>query len=647
MDENLRTRVVEILQDEQKQLEGCLENQSDIVAPQTIVKTQVTQNSDGSWNKVEYEEKTNFTDGSIDNLLREKVQKNSDSLQQFCKQIDDKILSINAQINSKKQEIVVLSTEASDGNCWPGIAHSLGSSTAITVFYGRNTYLREDLENLRIYPYMAGPSARYDVENPFEPDSIYKLTPIYSGYGYKNLPDKVVYKNKDGSITGLLTDGSAAYIGKGRFDISDQESDHQERIVSIFPYRYYDGAGNSPNAKNTSVTPSRCVAIANSISVLYDEIIELRKERDSLRGNLNIIKDNKSEKELSAWGLNRTKDQIEKRSSKNISVISSILSYDSSFNVINENIVLNLDVASPDSYTGIGTNWFDLSGNGNNAVLYPISSPASYDYSDNGLLTFNGVDQYAQTKIKTSNILGDGNVWAIETWFNISGPPLKSFNTVVSAAGTITAVYDIITGISTNNIKVGQYIQPISEVIDEETVVTQIGIGSVYINPPSINSDNISTSFNFGNYTQYANTIVDVNASSTTTHMLSVSYGQSGIFAGISTNKLIYTTSQTGVSTTHLIGSEVSIGSWNQAFIVRNSTTNTTLYLNGNKVATYNGNFPLGTASTTSTKIASWTEETSFSNLSVSLVKIYNKSFTDEEVKVKFEDLKYRYNIVG
>jgi len=359
IDNNLKSKVLEILESEQKQLDGCLDSQSDIVAPKKLEKTSINQNSDGTWNKVTYEEQTNLVDGSIDQVNRAQIIDKARTLQEFCEIIDNKIISINGQINAKKQQIVTLSTEATNGNCWPGIAYSSAPFNNIFTSYSTSTSINDDVERIRIYPKVAGPSVDYSATNVFEPDAVYTLTSEYSGYGYRNLPETVYYFNNGGS-----SDGSGDFIGNGRFDISTTESDHNARLISPSPfYRYYDGSNNPPSA-------SRCVAIANSISSIYSEIITLRNERDSLRTDLNTIKQNKSEKELGAWGINRINNQVEERKTINSSAISAVMNYASDVTINNDvQLVLYLNAGDSQSYSGIGTNWYDLSGNGNDAFL--------------------------------------------------------------------------------------------------------------------------------------------------------------------------------------------------------------------------------------------------------------------------------------
>lgn len=644
IDENLRSDVLKILEDEQNQLIGALEPQTGLTVPETITIVETEKNSDGTLTEKVTEQPSNYINEGVDSELRSKFANDAETLQAFCKIIDDQIISLNDQINLKKDQIVILSKQAKDGNCWPGIAYSVGD-TSIRQFYGERTTLNNELENLRIYSNIAGPTARYDVDNPFEPDSVNQLTSENSGYGYKNLQDPNFYKSKDGVVTGNDVDGSGDLIGTGRFDISETLTSHNPQSISAL--RFYAGAGVAPYASDTSVTPAICVGIGTSIRVLYDQIIEIRKQRDSLREDLNTIKENKNQKELSAWGIQRINNQIEKRQTKNLGAIAAVKNFNSNVTVNADALVLHLDAGDPDSYSGIGTIWYDRSGYGNNATLFPISTSISYEFADGNYFSFNGVDQYAQTGIKTTNVVGAGTTWMMETWFKVNGAPSNIFNSVVSVAGTIQPNSGIITGITTTSILVGQDVKILSDFIGSGTTVTAIGVGSVYINPSSINvGTGTNKTFEFGEYQEYANTIIDVNATSTSTNMMGVSYGQSGIFSGISKNRLIYTVSS-GAATTTLVGSTINNGAWYHGVVVRNGTDNTKLYVNGVGVATYSGDVTLGSASTTTTKIAAWTDENIYSNISASVVKVYQRSYTDDEVKNKFDASKGRYGIIG
>lgn len=574
MDEALRSRVLGYLNEEQNQFKNVFDTQTNVTSPQTITVVSYEPGNDGRNVEKISEEPTNYSQPDIDKELRQKIIDKATDLQAFCKILDDKIISINADINTKKTQIVTLSTEANNGNCWPGIAYSsttaggsVVSPSGVTQSYRTTTTVNNDIENIRIYPNMAGPQVNYSVENPFEPDSIIRLTSPYSGYGYRNLQDTVFYRYKDGSLTGSQIDGSGTNIGNGRFDISSTLADHSARSVGSF--RYYPGAGVAPYATDTGVTGARCVAIASSISTIYSQILTLRVQRDSLRSDLNTIKQNKSEKEISAWGINRTYNEVTTRQTRNSSAIAAVQAFDSSDLVGAEGLVLFLDVSKPESYSGVGTAWNDISGYGFTATLLPTVSPPAYDYRDGGSFKFNGTSHYADTIARPStSVLGVGNTWTMEAWFKVNGPP----------------------------------------------------------------SD-----------TTLLNTIVDVNASGSTSNLMGVSFGNGDIFTGIATNRLIYA-SRSGTSQVVVGSAGITTGYWYHGVVVRNDTTDTKLYLNGVGVATYSGNISSGTTSTTFTRIAQYTDATAYSNVNVAVVKLYQKSFTDSEIQNKFISGKTRFS---
>lgn len=592
MDESLKKQVIEIFEKDQSQLNGALDNQSTVTAPSTIEKVSITQNSDGTWNKTVTTEESGLYDGSIDSTLRNQVKNEAEILQRFCREVDNQILSFNSRINEKKDLIITLSNEAAAGNCWPGIAYSTitasgtvrktGVGAATSSFVRDAVTVNNEIENIKIYTKMAGPQKDYNAQNVFEPDTIVAITTAYTGYGYQNLRDPNYYQSNDGTVTGTVTDGSGSNIGTGRFDISTTEADHSAPAVNVATFGgvytgttffAYAGAGVAPEATDTTMTAARCVGIANSISTVYDEILELRKQRDSLRSDLNTIKKKKMEKELASWGMNRIESEITTRSSTFSSVISSVKSFNTDGTVNVQSLVLSLDASDTDSYnvSGINTAWTDLSGYNNNATLEPTNSPATFEYSDGGFLTFNGTDEYADTVTKSSDILGTGGEWTIETWFRVNGAPS---NTAVS------------------------------------------------------------------------NVIVDVNPTSGSATMLNVTYGTGGAFVGLSTNRFTYSSRPTsGDSYTHLQGPEITNGLWYHGVVVRNGDTNTKLYVNGSLSSTHEGNLPANSEGFA--RIASYTDVTSFANISVSVVKIYQRSFTDAEIKDKFDGSKSGFGLIG
>ena len=71
--------------------------------------------------------------------------------------------------------------------------------------------------------------------------------------------------------------------------------------------------------------------------------------------------------------------------------------------IVRNGLVLQLDAAQRTSYSGSGTAWNDLSGNGNNGTL--TNSP-TFSSANGGSIVFDGVNDYAQTStvvLPTSN----------------------------------------------------------------------------------------------------------------------------------------------------------------------------------------------------------------------------------------------------
>ena len=74
----------------------------------------------------------------------------------------------------------------------------------------------------------------------------------------------------------------------------------------------------------------------------------------------------------------------------------------------NSGLVLHLDAGNPLSYSGSGTTWNDLSGNGSNVTL----NNTTYNSANGGFLVFNNSTSYADF---TANI-GSTNVVTVEMW---------------------------------------------------------------------------------------------------------------------------------------------------------------------------------------------------------------------------------------
>jgi hypothetical protein len=139
----------------------------------------------------------------------------------------------------------------------------------------------------------------------------------------------------------------------------------------------------------------------------------------------------------------------------------------------------------------------------------------------------------------------------------------------------------------------------------------------------------------------YGNVIVDTDATGGSANMIIVDYGGGH---GGSQNQLLYATRpSTGGGYTLLGGPILTQGTFYQAVVVRNGSTDTKLYVNGSLYNTYSGNMP--TASQPLVRIGRWTDGTVYGNSTIGAVKIYNKALTADEVSQNFVSMRGRYGI--
>ena len=361
MDESLKDRALGIFEKDQKQLEGAFDPSSDVRAVGIVSSTTVEESDDGTYKKIVKEENAEdlYYDDTVVGKVENEIKEDSETLQAYCKEIDDQLITLNAQINAKKNQMISLATEASERNCWPGIGYSsltIGSGTrplvAITNDFSNPYTIIEDRTAMEIYKKMAGPDLDYGAENPFDPTSLVTLTSSNSGFGHENHRDNgrlnagddaTEIEASDYNVGGSGDPGddyltnfqSSSTLGSGRTDVSTTNSDHDgPRVVESSGINFYSwwyaGVGVAPDATNTSLTGSagrnRCVAIASSITTLISEIQTLRTQRDNIVNmtDFNKVKDKKMEKELQNWGANNVRSEQTKRKTSNSSIISII-----------------------------------------------------------------------------------------------------------------------------------------------------------------------------------------------------------------------------------------------------------------------------------------------------------------------------------
>lgn len=76
--------------------------------------------------------------------------------------------------------------------------------------------------------------------------------------------------------------------------------------------------------------------------------------------------------------------------------------------IVKNGLVLSLDAADKNSYPGSGTNWNDLSGNGNNGTL---TNGPTFSSANGGSIAFDGINDYV------SGNLTSLNDWSINIWY--------------------------------------------------------------------------------------------------------------------------------------------------------------------------------------------------------------------------------------
>lgn len=82
-------------------------------------------------------------------------------------------------------------------------------------------------------------------------------------------------------------------------------------------------------------------------------------------------------------------------------------------NIVTSGLVLNLDAAKKDSYSGSGTTWRDISGNSYNGIL---TNGPTYNTDNGGIILLDGVNDYIN--VNRSNILG--NNFTVSAWIKLN-----------------------------------------------------------------------------------------------------------------------------------------------------------------------------------------------------------------------------------
>lgn len=114
-----------------------------------------------------------------------------------------------------------------------------------------------------------------------------------------------------------------------------------------------------------------------------------------------------------------------------------------SFNIVSppfvdDGLVMHLDAGNYVSYPGTGTNWIDLTGNGNNSVL---TNGPTYNAENGGSIVFDGIDDYGT--IPTTYRLN--NPYAThEAWVKPASATPVTPGQVISRTNTSAGTFNII-----------------------------------------------------------------------------------------------------------------------------------------------------------------------------------------------------------
>jgi hypothetical protein len=130
-------------------------------------------------------------------------------------------------------------------------------------------------------------------------------------------------------------------------------------------------------------------------------------------------------------------------------------------NIITDGLVLALDAASPRSYPGTGTTWYDVSGYGNNGTL--TNGPTF----NSGSIVFDGVNDYLKTPsipnfrtislwVKTSNT-GTGWKYLVDARTGMPNGWYTGFSGGSGIGGNWTSQYvnGVLTTVNFDNITLG------------------------------------------------------------------------------------------------------------------------------------------------------------------------------------------------
>ena len=103
--------------------------------------------------------------------------------------------------------------------------------------------------------------------------------------------------------------------------------------------------------------------------------------------------------------------------------------------VVTDGLVLALDAADRNSYSGSGTSWTDLTGRGNNGTL---ANGPTYSSDNRGSLVFDGTDD----EITTTNLITNPAIFTICCWFRTTTASGRKILGFESSQFSVSGNYD-------------------------------------------------------------------------------------------------------------------------------------------------------------------------------------------------------------
>ena len=96
--------------------------------------------------------------------------------------------------------------------------------------------------------------------------------------------------------------------------------------------------------------------------------------------------------------------------------------YNNTENIVTDSLVYSLDASNPNSYSGTGTTWYDLSGNNKNFIL---SGPPTFLKSNSGSLSYSSQYAYASSPVAFTR-------FTIDCWVKFNAIPVGTYPCVLT-----------------------------------------------------------------------------------------------------------------------------------------------------------------------------------------------------------------------